>query len=431
MDAIGEVPEAIRSIARPIYGEAELDVLVEIIGDARLVVLGAASQGSHELHDLRASITRRLIARHGFAAVAIEADWADALRVDRYIRQFGDDESSADALGGFERFPRWMWRNTDIVRFVDWLYSANATRRRDDRAGFYGLDLYSLHASIHALVAFLDHDDPIAARIARERYACFDHAGGDPEVFAMLAERTGRDCEDELVAQLVEMQLRRAARSGRTPSGPAWFHAMQDAHVIRDAESYYRGMFAPRELAWNLRDTHFANAIDLLAQQLGSPARIVVWAHDAHAGDARATELGRGGRLTLGQLLRQRHDGEVALVGFTTHEGTVACARTWGASLVRERVRPALPGSWEELFHAAEIPRFMVTAEALRRTIGDAVTRLHRAIGVVYRPATERASHYYASRIAEQYDVIVHVDRTRAVEPLDRVVAAPRLAMQP
>lgn len=426
---IGEVPEAIVRVARPLTPADDLDDLLELAGAARLVLIGEASHGTQEFYELRARMTRRLIAERGFAAVAIEGDWPDALRVDRYVRGHGDDDSAASALAGFDRFPTWMWRNTEVAGFVDWLRHHNAGRGVDEHAGFYGMDLFSLHASMAAVLSYLDEVDPEASARARERYTCFDHASGDPQqygqnAFIGLAE----SCEDEVVAQLVEMQRRHAARSGRTPAGEAWFHAMQNAQVVRNSEEYYRTMFVGRSAAWNLRDTHMADTIDMLATQLGEadqPAKLVIWAHNSHVGDARATAMGVDGQLTVGQLMRQRHPGEVALIGLTTDHGTVECAHDWDEPGVRERVRPSLPGSWEELFHETAIPRFVVAAAALEKAVGERAERLHRAIGVVYRPSTERRSHYYHARIAAQYDVIVHIDETHAVHPLDRPAAPP------
>jgi erythromycin esterase-like protein len=431
----GEVPDAIHAIARPIYGEGELDELVELVAHKRLVLLGEASHGTHDFYDLRASITRKLIAEHGFAAVAIEGDWPDALRVDRYVRgQVTDDETAEQALRGFQRFPRWMWRNEDVERFVTWLHAHNAERAPEQRVGFYGLDLYSLHASIHAVLQYLDDNDRDAAGRARERYACFDHVAAEPQHYGLQAHLgIGPRCEAEVVAQLVEMQRRKTARSGRSPAGDAWFHAVQEAHVVRNAEAYYRAMFGGRTASWNLRDTHMADTLDLLGEHLGdgAPAKLIVWAHNSHVGDARATEMADDGELTLGQIVRQRHPNEAALVGMTTYSGAVVAAYDWEEPGERERVRPALPGSWEELFHYSELPRFFVTASQLRCAVGERVDRLQRAIGVVYRPQTERLSHYLHARLADELDVVIHVDDTRAVEPLDGLHAEPQAAAEP
>ena len=432
--AAGDHPDALAEIARPIQGEAEVEEIVSRLADRRLVLLGEATHGTHEFYDLRASITRRLITRHGFAGVAVEGDWPDALRVDHFVRAqgSGDDETPIDALGSFERFPRWMWRNEEVSDFLEWLVEHDRARPPEQRAGFYGLDLYSLHSSIHAVLRYLDDNDPAAAARARERYACFDHAAGDPEKYGMQAHLgVGPRCETEVVAQLVEMQRRKIARSGRSPDGDAWFHAVQQAHVVRDAEAYYRTMFAGRNASWNLRDTHMADTIDMIADHLGKdgvPAKLVVWAHNSHVGDARASEMGDSGQLTLGQILRERHPREVALVGFTTYEGFVIAAHDWEEPPERQVVLPALEGSWEEALHAGELPRYYVTAADLEHVFGERAEKLERAIGVVYRPDTERSSHYLYARLAEQFDLVIHVDRTRAVEPLDLIEeAAPHL----
>jgi erythromycin esterase-like protein len=414
---------AVHALARPIHGEAELDELAELIGGRRLVLLGSASHGTHEFYDLRAALTRRLITTHGFAAIVVEADWPDALRVDHYVRgRVSDDELPEDALASFERFPRWMWRNEEVVEVIEWLRMRNLELAPERRAGYYGLDLYSLHSSMHAVLQYLDENDREAAARARERYACFDHVAGDPARYGLEASLAiGPRCETEVIAQLVEMQRRKVARSGRSPAGDAWFRAMQQAHVVRNAEAYYRTMFAGRVAAWNVRDTHMADTLDLLAGHLGvagAPAKLVVWAHNSHVGDARATEAGQSDRITLGQLLRERHGAEVALVGFTTYEGSVIAAHDWDEPAQRFRVPPAAGGSWELRLHEAGLPRFYISATSLRRALGDG-DQLLRAIGVVYRPDSERASHYLYVSLANQFDVVVHVDATRHVEPLD------------
>jgi erythromycin esterase-like protein len=419
---VGETPEAIARIARVVHGEQELDQLLDLVGTARLVLIGGASHGSHELYDLRASLTRKLISQRRFAGVAVEGDWLDTLRVDRYARRQGDDESAYDALTAFERFPTWMWRNTEVAAFLEWLRMWNSHRNAEHRAGFYGLDLYSLHASVRAVLSFLDEADPAIAKAARERYGCFDHISGAEHHEGQASFGVPGSCEREVVAQLVEVQRRHAARSGRMPNGGGWFHAMQNTHVLKDAEAYYRAMFGGRSVAWNLRDTHLADTLDMLADHLGErgrPASLVVWAHNSHAGDARATAMGGRGEVSLGQLMRQRHPGEVALIGMTTHTGMVRCAHDWDEPAVSEHVPPSLPGSWEELFHDAGGARFYVTAAALRRTVGERADRLHRTIGVMYRPEDEPRSHHYHTRLAEQFDVVLHVDTTHAVTPLE------------
>jgi len=421
---VGGAPEAMARIARPIHGEHDLDRLLDGLAAARVVLIGQVSYGSQELNDLRGTLTRKLIAERGFAGVAIAGGWPEAIRVDRYVRGLGDDDSAARALAGFERFPTWMWRNADVAAFAEWLATWNAQRPTDRRAGFYGLDLYSMYVAIRSLLSFLDDADPAAARAARELYAGLDQVAGPGVRDGAGGLEIAASCEDEVVAQLVEMQRRHAARSGRTPTGDGWFHAMQASHVLKNAESYYRALLRGR-VAWNVRDGRMADTVDMLGEQLGTdgaPAKLVVWAHNRNVGDARATAMGDAGEITLGQMMRQRHPGEIALIGMTAHTGTVTCARGWDEPAQVAAVPPSADGSWELLLHDSGFPRFYVTAGSLRRTLGDRTERLQRAIGVVYRPEVERHRHYHASRLADAFDVIIHVDASRASHAVDAAV---------
>jgi len=415
----GEVSTAIARVARPIHGDDEIDQLLDLICRSRIVLLGESTHGTREFYELRVALTRKLIAQHGFSALAIDADWPDVLPVDRYLRGLGDDESASVALAGFERFPEWRWRNAEVEELVEWLRSFNHYRPPEERIGCYGLDLYALHASARAVLSYLAEVDPEAAIRARLRYACVDPAGAEP---AGVPEA----CQDEVVAELVEMQRRRSARSGRAPSGEAWFRAIQGARVAHRAEAYYRALVAGAPSTFSLREVELADTLDLLSAQLavahgGAAPRIVVWAHNAQVGDSRDPAR----RYTLGSVLRERHPREVSIVGLSTHDGTVACAHEWDGSPQVERLRPGAPGSWEQVFHGTGIPRFMVTASALRRAAGDCAERPHRAIGPVYRPDIERWNHDAPARLAERYDVIVHLDTTSALQPLSRSVPEP------
>jgi erythromycin esterase-like protein/predicted phosphoribosyltransferase len=422
----------IRSAATPVQNGAVLDdTLFELVGDAHYVLFGEASHGTHEFYVARAHMTQRLIEAKGFCAVAVEADWPDAYRVNRYVRGRGGDTTEEKALRGFERFPTWMWRNTAVLDFVSWLREHNDHNGSDERAkaGFYGLDLYSLYRSIHEVVSYLERVDPAAAQRARQRYACFDHtSGGDGQAYGFAAAfGSGDTCEREVVEQLVDLQrhaLEYARRDGLIADDEL-FYAQQNAKVVKAAAEYYRSMFAGRVSSWNLRDQHMADTLDALAghlaRQRGRPAKVVVWAHNSHVGDARATELGSQGELTIGRLVRERHPGDCRLIGFTTYTGTVTAADDWDGPAERKWVRPALPGSVEELFHDAGEKEFLVplyhsgrAAETLRSA------HLQRAIGVIYRPDTERHSHYFQTRLADQFDAVIHIDETRAVEPLER-----------
>jgi erythromycin esterase-like protein/predicted phosphoribosyltransferase len=406
---------------------SQYDALLDAIGDARVVLLGEATHGTHEFYRERAFITRRLIAERGFAGVAVEADWPDAYRVNHYVRGRGRDEEATDALGGFKRFPTWMWRNADVLDFAGWLRTYNEGKPELERAGFYGLDLYSLHTSMQAVIAYLAKVDPAAAREARARYACFDRFGDQMQHYGYAtAFGISQSCERDVVTQLAELHRRRAeyaARNGRVAPDEL-FVAEQNARLVKNAEEYYRTMFRGREESWNLRDRHMTDTLrELLAflERSRPNARLVVWAHNSHLGDARATELGEGGELNVGQLARERFGAGAVLVGFTTYTGTVTAASEWNGPAHRKHVRPALPGSYERLFHEANIPRFLLplrTDLELRSLLS--APRLERAIGVIYAPETERRSHYFHARLADQFDYVLHFDETRAVEPLER-----------
>jgi erythromycin esterase-like protein len=423
------VVEALRGAVRPLTGALEdYEPLLELAGKCRFVLIGEASHGTHEFYRERAVITKRLVAEYGFLAVAVEADWPDAYRVNRYVRSEGSDADGERALAGFERFPTWMWRNADVLDFVGWLRAHNE-RIADgrNRVGFYGLDLYSLHASMEAVIRYLGKVDPGAAARARRRYACFDHvSGGDPQAYGYAAELgIARSCEDEAVRQLVE--LRRSAaeyarRDGRLAPDD-FFFAEQNARLVKNAEEYYRSMFRARALSWNLRDRHMVEtlvALEAFLSTSAGPPKIVVWAHNSHLGDARSTEMGSAGEWNVGQLVRERHGEEALLVGFTTHDGSVTAASDWHAPAERKRVREALPGSYEALFHEVGLARFYLPLGRHTPVPELRAPRLERAIGVVYLPETERQSHYFYACLPDQFDAVLHIDRTRAVEPLER-----------
>ena len=426
----GDAASSVRAAACPLPGAKHYDRILSWLGDATIVLLGEATHGTHDFYAARAALTRRLIEERDFSAVAIEGDWPDAYQVNRYVRGHGAAElAPAEALRGFARFPTWMWRNTAVVEFVAWLREHNASLGAPEKsAGFYGLDLYSLHASMRAVIAYLDRTDPLAARAARHAYGCFDHFGEDVESYAWAtAQRDGTSCEEAVTRQLLALRERRAEwvqRDRTTGGGDEFFSAEQNARLARNAEHYYRTMFRGRVASWNVRDTHMAETLDELLAHLksqGRPPKVVVWAHNSHIGDARATELGDGGELNLGQLARERHGDAVRLIGFTTYAGTVIAASDWGGAAERKEVRRALEGSYEELFHRAAVSRFFLplTVHGHAREV-LAERRLERAIGVIYRPETERMSHYFEANLAAQFDAVIHFDETHAVEPLER-----------
>ena len=348
---------SLRTHARPIAGgDEDYDALVERMGTARFVLLGEASHGTHEFYRERDRITRRLIQEHGFDGVAVEADWPDASRANRYVRALGDDRDAAGALEDFRRFPTWMWRNTVTAEFLEWLRSFNARSQRT--VGFYGLDLYSLHSSFEAVISYLEGVDPAAARRARERFSCFDHVAGDGADYARQAAfGAGASCEDEVVGQLVELcrEAMRYVDEDVADGEDAFFDVERNAQLVVDAERYYRTMLRGQVSSWNLRDRHMAETLDALADHLGRrrgrPAKVVVWAHNSHLGDARATDRAEVGEWNVGQLMREGHPGEVVNVGFTTFAGTVTrcpslgrrARRSGGAARACGKLRAACP----------------------------------------------------------------------------------------
>jgi erythromycin esterase-like protein len=427
--------ERLRSLIRPINQVDDLiHPILELVGDARIVLIGEASHGTEDFYEMRARITERLITDAGFTAVCAEADWPDAWRVNRFVRGFTDDTNAAEALAGFKRFPQWMWRNTIVLAFVNWLREHNdSIERSKEKAGFYGIDLYSMYQSIQAVVEYLDTVDHAAAGRARFRYACFDHFGEDPQAYGYAAGfNLDQTCEREVVAQLKDLRAKAgeySKRDGRVAEDE-YFYAEQNARLIANAERYYRTMFEGSVPSWNLRDEHMADTIDALLAYLdrvvARGTRIVVWAHNSHLGDAGATEMSQRGEWNVGQLVRRRWGDRARNIGFSTFTGTVTAATDWNGPAETKRVHPGLNGSWEQLFHdvaaAAHAPRFLLRPcdasgellEALRRP------RLQRAIGVIYRPQTERLSHYFDARVADQFDAMIHLDETRALVPLDR-----------
>jgi protein-L-isoaspartate(D-aspartate) O-methyltransferase len=419
--ARGALATLVREAAEPLHDidNDPVDALLERIADSRVVLLGEGTHGTSEFYRMRARITKELIARRGFQFVAVEADWPDAARIDDYV--LGGPRRSSLEFTPFERFPTWMWRNEEVATFVDWLRAYNADQREPMlKAGFHGLDLYSLFTSIAAVLAYLDGVDPDAGKVARRRYALLTPWQRDPAAYgaAVLSGRY-QSSEAAVVAMLRELVARRLDYASR--DGARFFDAAQNARVVAGAERYYRAMYYGGAASWNLRDRHMQDTLESLLAFYGPGSKGVVWAHNSHVGDASATEMGVRGEYNIGQLSRARFGRDAYVVGFATDHGTVAAASDWDEPMQTMRVRPAHPESYERVLHETGVPAFALQLRApARRAVRDdlAQPRLERAIGVVYRPETELASHYFQANIVDQFDELIWFDETRAVQPL-------------
>lgn len=403
------------------------DSLLNKIGDARFVLIGEASHGTQEFYQTRINITRALIEKKNFMAVAIEGDWPDAYRIHRYISGAGHQSDWKHALADFKRFPTWMWRNTTMPPFLHWLRDYNDNLPPASKVGFYGLDLYSMHASMRAVIEYLRSIDPEAATRARQRYSCFEHLKIDPQTYGYLTTLGVKaDCIKEAVGQLLDMQQHTFdyVRRDGTVAEDEFFYATQNARLVRNAEKYYRTMFEGHVQSWNVRDQHMMETLNVLADHLesrfGKPAKIIVWAHNSHLGDARATEMGTRGEINLGQLVREQYESKTYSIGFSTYTGTVTAANDWDCPAERKAVNPGTHGSYEEIFHHIKYGNFLLDLrnnKELEHYLQ--LPRLQRAIGVIYRPDTELESHYFFTRLPYQFDSVIHIDRTSALVPLD------------
>jgi protein-L-isoaspartate(D-aspartate) O-methyltransferase len=420
--AAASLPELIRAAAEPLPDpddSAAFGALFDRFADARVVLLGEASHGTSEFYRARDAISRRLIEEHGFTIVAVEADWPDAATVDRYVRLRAKREGEEKA---FERFPTWMWRNEEVDSFVRWMRRHNEARSYEAMAGFYGLDLYNLGGAISAVIDFLEEADPEAAKVARKRYACLSPWSRDPAAYGRVAmsEGYGR-CEAGAVQMLKELAQQRLDCLGEECD--EWLDAAANARLIKNAELYYRVMYEGAAESWNLRDTHMFETLCQLLDAKGPDSKAIVWAHNSHIGNAAHTEMGQvREELNIGQLVKERFGEKARLIGFGTHGGTVSAADDWDAPMEVKSVRPSLPDSYERISHEAGVPRFLLDLRhsVLKRELQEALLapRLERFIGVIYRPETERWSHYAEAVLPNQFDAWVWFDETRAVTPL-------------
>ncbi|MDB5395875.1 MAG: protein-L-isoaspartate O-methyltransferase [Rhodospirillales bacterium] len=411
------LPKMIAEAAEPLpeFDDPAFGRMFDRFADRRVVLLGEASHGTSEFYRARAAITRRLIEAHGFTIVAVEADWPDAEAIDRYVRH---RPARAGAEPPFQRFPTWMWCNTDVDAFIGWMRAHNDEVAPVQRAGFYGLDLYNMSASIAAVLGYLDRVDPKAGAVARERYGCLTPWQKEPSTYGRAVLTAGyRKCERTVIEQCRALLERRLDYA--TKGDESFLDAVQNARLIASAERYYRVMYYGGAESWNLRDTHMFETLEHVMEARGPTCKAVVWAHNSHIGDARFTDMGIREELNVGQLCRERFGHDAALIGFGTHAGTVAAASDWGGEMEVKHVRPSHRDSFERLCHEAGAPRFLLdlrSREPLRQHLLE--PRLERFIGVIYRPETELLSHYSRASLPQQFDALTWFDETSAIQPL-------------
>jgi erythromycin esterase-like protein len=419
-DDLSGLVEVLRDAAEPLPHPgkaAEFGAFFDRYGDARVVLLGEATHGTSEFYRARAAITRHLVQHHGFNILALEADWPDAGRIDDYVRHAAPRPRRGDV---FARFPTWMWRNVEMLEFADWLRGHNAQLPPADRVSVHGLDVYSLSESIHAVIGYLDSIDAAEGARARRRYGCLTPWQDEPARYGHAVMHGHRpDCEDSVVRQL--MALLDSRLKYIAADGERWFDAFQNARIVRAAERYYRAMYRSSTDSWNLRDRHMFDTLQALLNHRGDGGKAIVWAHNSHVGNAAATGMGWRGEFNIGELCRRAYGEEAVLIGFGTDIGTVAAADDWGADMRVMTVRPARADSHEHAFRLAGIARSLTDWRGPgRRALADRLRKplLERAIGVVYRPETERSSHYFEAMLAEQFDAWVWFEQTQAVTPL-------------
>jgi erythromycin esterase-like protein len=416
--------DGLARVAKPLGSAKDLDPLMDTIGDSRYVLLGEASHGTSEFYTWRTEISKRLIEERGFSFIAVEGDWPDCYRVNRYAKCLADSGSSAEeVLHAFERWPTWMWANREVVDLVEWMRAHNEKKKPNERSGFFGLDVYSLWESMRAVVEYLEKVDPQLALSAKRAYNCFEPYAEDAQEYARATAIVPTSCEREAVAVLKELHTR--APRFIEDSSERFFDAEQNALVARNAELYYRTMVRGGPASWNVRDRHMVETLTRLMRHHGAGAKAIVWEHNTHIGDARFTDMARAGMLNVGQVVRESHaeDG-VVLVGFGTHRGTVIAADEWGAPMERLRVPPAREDSFEHALFEAGVGDSLFVFDG---SDNGGVTGLdeplgHRAIGVVYDPDHERWGNYVPTIVPGRYDAFLYIEETRAVDPLHMAI---------
>jgi erythromycin esterase-like protein len=395
-----------------------LDPLLDQIADAHYVLLGEASHGTHEYYAWRDVLSRRLIREKGFSFIAVEGDWPDCYRVCRYAKGYQDSGDSAyDVLHNFERWPTWMWANREVVELIEWLRRYNGGRGKEQQAGFYGLDVYSLWDSLYQVLGYLNRHDPEGMPAALRAFRCFEPYGEDVQQYAQATRWVNESCEDEVVNLLAE--VRRTSRAFVQDDHEAQFNLEQNALVLKNAEHYYRTMVQGGPESWNIRDRHMVETLSRLMQHHGADAKAIVWEHNTHIGDARYTDMADDGMVNVGQLVRQQHESEgVILVGFSSYKGSVIAGREWGAAMERMEVPPGRPGSWEDILHQADPSDRLLLLGELPMDNDFLEERGHRAIGVVYHPRFEQYGNYVPTVLPRRYDALLYIDRSEALRPL-------------
>lgn len=420
---VEEIIAVIKNNATPLNNSGDLDPLMEYIGDAKYVLLGEASHGTHEYYTWRAQITQRLIQEKGFSFVGVEGDWPDCYRLNRYAKGYLDSGKDIfSVMSAFKRWPTWMWANWETAAFIDWMKVYNEAISSDKKIGFYGLDVYSFRESMRAIIDYLEKNDPNAHKIALKALACFEPYGKDEgQSYARASSFVPELCEKEIVTMLTEI---RNNLENYNSDHENVLSTEQNAHIARNAEKYYRAMIKRGSASWNIRDEHMVSTIERLIKFHGKDSKIIVWEHNTHIGDARATDMAKEGMVNVGQLLRQQFAEEgVVSVGFGSNKGSVIAGRDWGDSMRKIKVPQAIPGSWENLFHiASQGKNSLLLLDTLKNEKCLSPYIDHRAIGVVYNPEHERFGNYVPTIIPQRYNAFIYLDVTTALHPMQNQV---------
>ncbi|ANE49875.1 erythromycin esterase family protein [Flavisolibacter tropicus] len=400
----------------PLNTAQDLTLLINDIEDRPVVMLGEASHGTHEYYTWRTAISKRLIQEEGFRFIAVEGDWPDCYKINRFVKGYKDGGNNIrEVLGAFDRWPTWMWANWEIAALAEWLREYNQHLPQNQKVGFYGLDVYSLWDSMREMVLYLEKEDPQAAQVAKKAIRCFEPYEDNEHAYARVS-LTELSCRDKVLALLKEVRSKAVFLDGDPEAG---FNTEQNALIAVNAEKYYRSMMSFDNESWNVRDTHMMETLDRLMRFHGDNAKGIVWEHNTHIGDARATSMKRAGMINIGQLAREQYGiNKVYLVGFGSYQGSVIAGDEWGAPMQELDVPKAREGSVEHTLHRQSTAnRYLLFNEPeVGKQYSEAIN--HRAIGVVYNPAHERYGNYVPSVMSQRYDAFIYLDETQALHPL-------------